>query len=230
MLGFYGGLFGLGQSVRAADCPHELPIGTLMEPAPQAYQLLDTELGRAVRSAIPVAYDVRPVGSQTPGEVVNRAAAMFMQFFSARWTAPRTQAAVLAEPCFYKLMNHMAPLQAKDSTKTAGDTVKVDPSKMTQNQLIALINSLAGSATDAYKQHLMIQLMLKAKNKEPVDVPATEVERLGLPRYVPWLVIGGLVVAGGIAYYLATRKRKSSAPSFEGPVIDVVPKQLPAPA
>lgn len=230
MLGIYSGLFGLSQDVKAADCPDAFPPGTLTEPAPQAYQLLDTDLGRAVREAIPVAYDVRPVGTQTPGEVVNRAAAVFMQYYSARWTKPRTQEAVLADPCFYKLMNLVMPLQATGSVKTAGDTVKVDPANMTQAQIIALINQAAGSATEAYKQYLAFQIALKAKNKQPIEVPAHVAQQQGLPRYVPWLAVGAVVVAGGAILYFVSKKSRSKAPSFSGPVIDVTPKRLSAPA
>ena len=104
--------------------------------------------------------------------------------------------------------------------------VAVDTTRISGEDITRIADSIFGSAGDAYKQYMLTQMLQNKAQGKPIQVPKPYVDQEGLPRYVPWLLIGGVALAGVAIVAMRGRRRR---PQWAGraQIIDVTPRRLP---
>jgi len=99
-------------------------------------------------------------------------------------------------------------------------TVPVDSRKITGKDIIGIVDSLAKTGSDAYRNYLFQDITAQRQTLPTVQVPVEYAKKQG---WTPGLTIGlvvGAIGIGALLYYLSRPKGRKELP-FGGKFIDV---------
>lgn len=102
------GQYGAGEGTTA------ITKGLLISPSAETAKWLATPIGSrlfdAARTALDTYWTLKPVGSETAGELRDRIASIFIETVSASWTGPATVQAVNNSSDFQKIVADLSPM------------------------------------------------------------------------------------------------------------------------
>jgi hypothetical protein len=183
-------------------------------------------VGRALYNsavqAIPKMYRIVTVGSETESELIDRIAKSFVRNVAGRWQGSVSPESVSRSQDLVMSINAHCSLCYEKGTPDENFmyTKLYEPStsgsvplpKMSQAALLRVISNAHPSWSAFQKQAMANFLWGKMQRGEPVSMPAGEL-RSGTagPQGTDWtrtaLIVGGVIAAGAVAYYLAKKYR-----------------------
>lgn len=210
--------------------------------------VLSTPVGRALYSsavqAIPQMYRIVTVGSETESELIDRIAKSFARNVAGRWQGPVSPESVSKSQDLVMSINAHCSLCYEKGTPEENFmyTKLYEPStsgsvplpNVSQGELSRIVDNAHPSWNASQKDATVKFLWGKIQRGEAVSMPAGEL-RSGVQGQggSDWtrtaLIVGGVIAAGALAYYLIKKRRsKAGAKAPAAKPISATPIATPA--